>query len=244
MVALYGGRHLGEPLPRRHHRRPGPALVAAGAGVAGAVHLRPALPAAAGAAGSRLQSGKNAGPAGGGLPGLAAGQPGQRHRTAGHDRQCGRVPPAAAAATLHAGHALALRRAPAGGRGRRRLARPHRSAGLLAGAAGGPAQRRGGVPGLPAARPAATLAQPGSLAPWARRRKADGFRLPQRGTQKRGIPALRPLARWGLHQLLLLRLCDRRIAHPPQRRGPERGLQPGGSHALRHDRPRRVGRGV
>ena len=49
---------------------------------------------------------------------------------------------------------------------------------------------------------------PGSLAPVSRRRKTDGVRLLQRHHPEHPFPAVRPLVRGRLHQLLLLRLGD------------------------------------
>ena len=177
-------------------------------------------------------------PARPGRPGLR-GQQNARRAPAGLAELDRPSPQARAVSTLvdHALPGAADRRV--GGRG---VAPPHEAGTLHPGARRAAPDRGGDLPGAVRPVPADPGRQPRSLASGARGREADGVRLPQRRDPLDHLPALRPVARGRVYELLLLRLGDDRHADQADRHRAVGGVQPGRADAVCPDRGRRVQR--
>ena len=182
----------------------------------------PRRAAAALAPGQRSRTRETAGAAAGVVAGVDGSEP---WRVDVLPRQCGALDTAAG---------LGLRRAvvpqPLAHRGGAASLEVHRER-------GGVVHRR--VPGIRAG----AGGEPGPLARVARRREADGHGLPDRSREVVHLPALRPVVRRWLHQLLLLRVHAGRGPDTPDRHRAGGCVQPRAADAVRIHADRRVQRG-
>ena len=209
-----GGRHVQQHLRRGQHPEQAAALdLALGCRdhLAGGAAGRAA--ALSGAAGPRLPASEAARLSRPRLPGLAGGEPQGARFQPGYDW---------ISLTVHAARRRRRRLAD-----ERQPARVRQAALAVDPALGGALLGR--VPRL-LHNPAE---QPGPLAPGARRRKADGLRLPERHHPQHVDAAVRPVVRGRLSQLLLLRPVPDGDADQVHGHSAGGRLQPGGAALLR-----------